>query len=265
MDLILWAIALLLLGLSMLILEIFVPSGGVLSFLAVASIIASIVVAFMDSFQSGTIMLVTVTLFVPVFIWGAVRLWPHTPIGKLILAKRPAHPDDVLPETEAYRGLHALIGKRGRAMSKMLPSGLVMIAGHILLVGSYGGWSYGFRYLVPIVPLLLFYVPVSLERLPRLAFGATLVVSIAFAAIGAYHPWPPGFEQEKNSDPVASVVTNPVGGNLAAWLREHFPDSGLTTLALDTFISGHGPTRTRYLELFYSSKGVDPEAILGRR
>lgn len=130
MDLILWSIALLLLGLSMLLLEVFVPSGGVLSFLAVASIIASIVVAFMDGFPSGVIMLGVVTLCVPVLTWSAVRLWPHTPIGKLILARRPAHPDDVLPETEAYRGLRVLIGKRGRAISKMLPGGLVMIAGH---------------------------------------------------------------------------------------------------------------------------------------
>lgn len=130
MDLIFWAIALLLLGLSLMILEVFVPSGGVLSFLAAASIIASVVVAFMDSFQSGTVMLVTVTIVVPVFIWGAVRVWPYTPIGRLILVKRPTHPEDVLPETEAYRGLHGLIGKRGRAVSKMLPSGMVMIAGH---------------------------------------------------------------------------------------------------------------------------------------
>jgi membrane-bound serine protease (ClpP class) len=130
MDLIYWAIGLLLLGLGIMILELFVPSGGVLSFLAVALIGAAVVVAFMDNVKSGTIMLVTVTICVPVFIWGAVRLWPHTPIGRLILTKRPAHPNDVLPETEAYRGLNRLIGKRGRAISKMLPGGLVMIAGH---------------------------------------------------------------------------------------------------------------------------------------
>jgi membrane-bound serine protease (ClpP class) len=129
MELIFWAIVLLLLGLSVMILEVFVPSGGVLSFLAVSLIVAAVVVAFMDSFQSGTIMLLTVILCVPVVIWSAVQLWPHTPIGKLILTKRPAHPDDVLPETVAYRGLHDLIGKRGRAISKMLPGGMVMIAG----------------------------------------------------------------------------------------------------------------------------------------
>ncbi len=130
MDLTLWAIALLVLGLSMMILEVFVPSGGVLSFLSVASVIGAIVVAFMDSFETGTMMLATVTLCVPIAVWGIVRLWPHTPIGKLILTKRPASADDVLPDTEAYRGLRGLIGKRGRALSKMLPSGLVEIEGH---------------------------------------------------------------------------------------------------------------------------------------
>jgi len=130
MSLLLWAIALLLLGLCMMVLEVFVPSGGVLSFLAVAAIVASIVVAFMDSLEAGTIMLGTVTLCVPIALWAVVKLWPHTPIGKLILTKRPKHSDDVLPETEAYRGLRGLVGKRGRALSKMLPSGIVLIAGH---------------------------------------------------------------------------------------------------------------------------------------
>ena len=129
MDLMLWAITLLLLGLGLLVLEIFVPSGGVLSFLSVASIVAAIVVGYMDSVQTGTIILTIVALCVPVTIWSAVHIWPHTPIGKLILAKRPANPDDVLPATEAYRSLRDLTGKRGRAISKMLPSGLVMIAG----------------------------------------------------------------------------------------------------------------------------------------
>lgn len=129
MDLMLWAFALLVLGLSMMILEVFVPSGGVLSFLAVVSIIASIVVGFLDSFQTGTIMMVTVLVCVPVAGWGIVRIWPHTPIGRLILAKRPASSDDVLPETEAYRGLRELIGHRGYAVSKMLPSGIVVIDG----------------------------------------------------------------------------------------------------------------------------------------
>ena len=129
MYLMCWSIGLLLLGLGVMILEVFVPSGGVLSFLAVALIVAAVVVAFMDSFKFGTIMLTVVTICVPVFIWGAVQLWPHTPIGKLILTKRPEDPNDVLPETEAYRGLTGLIGKRGRAISKMLPGGLVIIAG----------------------------------------------------------------------------------------------------------------------------------------
>ena len=46
MDALLWSILLLLLGLALIALEVFVPSGGVLGVLAALALIASIVVAF---------------------------------------------------------------------------------------------------------------------------------------------------------------------------------------------------------------------------
>ena len=35
-------------------------------------------------------------------IGAAVKWWPHTPMGKLILIKRPESEDEVLPDTEEY-------------------------------------------------------------------------------------------------------------------------------------------------------------------
>jgi hypothetical protein len=60
-----------------------------------------------------------------------VKWWPQTPIGQLILIPRPEDPDDVLPDTEEYRGLKPLIGKVGRSKSKMMPSGAVVIEGRM--------------------------------------------------------------------------------------------------------------------------------------
>lgn len=138
----------------------------------------------------------------------------------------------------------------------------VMIAGHVLLVGSYGGWSYGFRYLIPIVPILLFFAPPLLNRRWLPVFGGLLAVSVLFALIGAYHPWPPGYEQEANQDPVAATVVNPVGGNLAAWSQQHFPGSALAARSGDRFISSDAAARARYLQLFYTSKRDDPALYL---
>ena len=46
MDLLGWAVILLLVGLSLAILEVFVPSGGMLGFLSVTSILAALFLAF---------------------------------------------------------------------------------------------------------------------------------------------------------------------------------------------------------------------------
>ena len=95
--------------------------------LAALCFIASIVVAFMHSTQLGVTMLGATTLAVPIVIALAVHWWPHTPIGKRILIPRPEHPDDVLPDTEEYRNLKALLGRRGRSTSVMLPGGTITI------------------------------------------------------------------------------------------------------------------------------------------
>lgn len=134
---------------------------------------------------------------------------------------------------------------------------LLMIVAHAIFVGSYGGWSYGFRYLVPIVPVLLFFAPAALAsgKSSRRLFVPALAFSCLTALLGAYHPWPPGDEPGTGRHPVASVVTNPIGGNLAAWLRQHAPGGLLAGPAAAAFISRDPAARDRYLALFYASKG----------
>ena len=105
----------------------------------------------------------------------------------------------------------------------------VMIAGHASFVGSYGGWSWGFRYLIPIVPVMLFFAPPLFARLGPWLSAAIVSLSVALALIGAYNPWPPAYEQESDQDPVAALVSNPVAGNLSAWLHERFPDRSLAS------------------------------------
>lgn len=124
-----WALLLLLLGCIFLVLEFFIPSSGTLGVLAALSLIGAIVMAFLAGPMYGTSMLVAVAIIVPTACILAVNYWPHTPIGRLILIQRPERPDEVLPETESYRGLTQLIGSHGLAKSTMLPSGVVQIDG----------------------------------------------------------------------------------------------------------------------------------------
>lgn len=129
MDPVFWPILLLLAALGLLVLEIFIPSGGLLSVLAAICLVSSLVVAFLASFQFGVTMTGIAVFAVPTLLAAMLKWWPHTPIGKMILVARPEDPDDVLPDTEEFRGLDALIGRRGASKNDMLPSGVVVIGG----------------------------------------------------------------------------------------------------------------------------------------
>lgn len=127
MSMLLWALLLLLAGCIFLALEFFVPSSGTLGVLAALSFVAAIVLAFMAGPVYGTATFIAVLVIVPAACFLAVKYWPDTPIGRMILIQRPESPDEVLPETEAYRGMQHLVGRHGLAKSLMLPGGVVEI------------------------------------------------------------------------------------------------------------------------------------------
>lgn len=131
MEPLVWPIVLLLLGIGLICLEVFIPSAGLLGVLATIAVVSSIVVAFSHSLVLGTLMLLAATIAVPVVIAVGIKCWPHTPIGKMILIKRPEHADDVLPDTEEYHRRDRLVGKSGVAKTELLPSGDVLIDGRV--------------------------------------------------------------------------------------------------------------------------------------
>ncbi|MFO7903656.1 MAG: NfeD family protein [Pirellulaceae bacterium] len=132
-----WPSLLLILGLALVFLEVFVPSGGLLSVLAACGVLASIALAFADGFITGTLMLLAASVLVPVVIGSAVKWWPHTPLGKLVLAKRPDSENEVLPDTDEYHR-DDMIGKNGVAQTDLLPSGDVRIEGRVYDAVSVG-------------------------------------------------------------------------------------------------------------------------------
>jgi len=129
MEPLMWSIVLLIVALAIVVLELFVPSGGVLSLMAAVAAIAAIIVAFLAGPRQGMVMLIVTLVLVPAVLASAVRWWPQTPIGRLMMIGRPDDPDDVLPDSEQYRGLKKLVGKVGHAKSKMLTSGVIVIDG----------------------------------------------------------------------------------------------------------------------------------------
>jgi len=138
MESLVWPVILMLVGIGLVGLEIFVPSAGLLGVLAATSIIASIVMAYMHSMVAGTLFLLVATLAVPAIVMIAIKSWRHTPMGRVILIKRPDSADEVLPDTEEYQRRRRLVGKQGVAKTELLPSGDVIVEGRKYDAVSHG-------------------------------------------------------------------------------------------------------------------------------
>ncbi len=123
-----WAVLLLALGLGLAVLEVLVPSGGLLGFLAVVAILGAIIVAFVQGRAAGLAITMAALVAVPVIVVFALRWWPYTPIGRRILLGVPRE-QDVLPDSPKVRDLKGLVGRVGRAKSQMLLSGAEVIDG----------------------------------------------------------------------------------------------------------------------------------------
>ena len=137
MDTWVWSVLMLLVALIIVAIELFVPSGGLLGVLSAMAVCASLVLAFMTSIKFGMIMLTVSCFLIPIVIMSGLHWWPHTPIGRRILIRPPTR-DEVVPDLEEERHLRSLIGKRGVAKSKMLPSGIVEIEGQTYDANSDG-------------------------------------------------------------------------------------------------------------------------------
>jgi membrane-bound serine protease (ClpP class) len=135
----LWIAALVAVGLGMILLEVFVPSGGVLGLLAVAALGAGVVTAFYElGSLAGLTVLASVFVAVPIVLVLAFRWFPLTPLGRRVLPPAPeAH--DVIPDAAARQQLRGLVGRFGHTTSELLPWGHVEIDGRRLDAVSEGG------------------------------------------------------------------------------------------------------------------------------
>lgn len=123
MDPLYWSFILIAVGLGVVVLELFLPSAGILGLLAAVLILAGIICGFMAGFQTGGLILLATVLILPVLLVAMLKIWPSTPIGRRVLL------DDWRPNQFSPERQHApdLVGQLGVAKTKMLPSGIVLV------------------------------------------------------------------------------------------------------------------------------------------
>ena len=139
MNTLIWVLVLLLVGLGVMVLEVFVPSGGILGFVSVVALVAGIATAFLEQgVVAGMAALGVVVFAVPTVLAVAFRWFPETPLGRRVL---PPPPDaaDLLPDPARRQRARDLVGRRGRAVSELLPWGSVEIDGGLAEAMSESG------------------------------------------------------------------------------------------------------------------------------
>lgn len=122
MDPLTVAIALYFLAILLAVIDIFVPSGGILLILSGVAAIGAIVFGFRAGTTTGLVVSVVVLASIPALLYSAIKLWPHTPIGRRILLEPPTAAE-AMPENR----LTVFIGTVVVSRWPLVPMGQIKI------------------------------------------------------------------------------------------------------------------------------------------
>ena len=124
----LYAILLLLLGIVLVLLEAFIPSGGILGVFAAIALVFSLVFAFKEGDATGFAFLAIVVICVPAGVIFGLKIFPHTPIGRRVILKPTV--ESVKERGKAGvsdENFSHLIGRIGKTVTPLRPSGIIEI------------------------------------------------------------------------------------------------------------------------------------------
>lgn len=110
----------------LLVIDIFVPTAGVLSITALVVSIVGVVLLFRESATWGLIGAMLVVIGGPLIFFFGLQIMPNTPIGRqLVLGSRDDAESD--PQPAPHDPLAALIGTEGVVVTDLRPIGSVRI------------------------------------------------------------------------------------------------------------------------------------------
>ncbi|MBL7188488.1 MAG: hypothetical protein ISS70_19350 [Phycisphaerae bacterium] len=122
-----FAVLLYVLFVVLLVAEVFVPSGGLISVCAVACLIAGTIIFFKQSTVAGIAAIILGAVMVPSVLTYAYKTFPHTRFGKSVtLAPPERQRGDAVPDTPE---LKELLGAVGVVLTPLRPVGMCDFAG----------------------------------------------------------------------------------------------------------------------------------------
>ncbi len=130
------AILLLGLGLALVVAEVLFPSFGILSVLATVAIVAAVALAFRESNQAGVRFLVATAVLVPAMILLGLKVLPHSPLGKYMVASGLSFESEAATDPRDLE----LVGAEGVVEADCRPAGMARLLGRRVDVVTRGEW-----------------------------------------------------------------------------------------------------------------------------
>ena len=136
-----FAILLLIAGIGILTAEVFIPSGGLLGIVTFVTLIISLMFAYRAWGTSHPavfwVFCGVLLLLVPMALGGAFYVLPRTALGRRVLLEAPKS-EELTPFTKETDRLTKLIGRFGKAVTPLVPGGMVLLDGERLHAFSEG-------------------------------------------------------------------------------------------------------------------------------
>lgn len=128
-DLLIWGLTLMLAAGVMLVVEVFVPTAGILGVVAAVTALIGVVCLWRYNEYYGAGGLLAAVIIGPTVAYYGLKMYRHTPLGRKMIGV----PED--EEVERQRradeaekaATHALLGKEGTALTDLRPVGMIQV------------------------------------------------------------------------------------------------------------------------------------------
>jgi len=123
---------------ALIVAEVFLPSGGILSICALASAVGGVAICFHFHPVAGWLGIVVAVIMIPTLLFGAYRVLPKTRFGRQVLLPRPVRErGDAISDGPE---LAKLVGQIGEVLTPLRPVGICSIGGRRVECVSESGY-----------------------------------------------------------------------------------------------------------------------------
>lgn len=126
-SLLVWGLALVAASLVLILVEIFVPSAGLISLLSAACGVGGLVCLFMHDWRWGLGAFLAMMVLLPMAVAFGFHVFPSTPLGRIMMLENPDRAGEAASDTDAVSFAN-LLNQEGQVLTDLRPVGVVRIA-----------------------------------------------------------------------------------------------------------------------------------------